>query len=115
MEQRNFGYSMKNIPVAGKNAYMKRMVEKVESVLRRMRWKALFFEKPAASGPGINTYGFKSTKAPPPMQHLNAFENDLYDLLRNIQFTTRRNEFQKQLAKDVKEIARSKDVLVRFA
>ena len=112
MEQRNFGYSMKNIPVAGKNAYMKRMVEKVESVLRRMRWKALFFEKPAASGPGINTYGFKSTKAPPPMQHLNAFENDLYDLLRNIQFTTRRNGFQKQLAKDVKEIARSKDVLV---
>ena len=32
--------------------------------------------------------------------------------MRNIQFTTRRNEFQKQLTRDVKEIARSKDVLV---
>ena len=112
MDQRNFGYSMKNIPIAGRNAYMKRMMEKVESVLRRMRWKALFFEKPEAAGPRLNTFGFKSTKAPPPMEHLNAFENDLYDLVRNIQFTTRRNEFQKQLARDVREMARSEDVLV---
>ena len=93
---------MKNIPVAGKNAYMKRMMEKVESVLRRMRWKALFFEKPELAGPRIETYGFKSTKAPPPMEHLNAFENDLYDLVRNIQFSTHKNGFQRQLSKDVK-------------
>ena len=103
---------MKNIPIAGRNAYMKRLLEKVESVVRKMRWKAFFFENPGAAGPKVNTYGFKSTKAPPPSEHLNAFENDLYDLVRNIQFTARRNEFQKQLTRDVREIARSKDVLV---
>ena len=104
---------MKNIPIAGKNAYMKCLMEKIESVVRRMRWKALFFEKPElATGPGINTYGFKSTKVPQPMELLNAFESDLYDLARNIRFTAHRNTFQKQLSKDVREIAKSTDVLV---
>ena len=46
------------------------------------------------------------------MEHLNPFENDLYDLVCNIQFSPRRNDFQKQLTKDVKEITSSPSVLV---
>ena len=34
-------YSMKTVPITGKS-YMKRMVEKVENLLRRMRWKTYF-------------------------------------------------------------------------
>ena len=59
MEKRNFGYLLKNIPIASKNAYMKKMMEKVESVVRRMRWKAIFFENEKAGASKI-TYGFKT-------------------------------------------------------
>ena len=45
MEPIDFGYSMKNIPIAPKQRYKIKLTEKVESVLKRMRWKALFFDK----------------------------------------------------------------------
>ena len=103
---------MKNIPVSGKNAYMKIMMEKMESLVRRMRWKALFFEKPEMRTADNNTYGFNSNKSPPQMELIVPFENDLYELVSNIQFSPKRNEFQKQLSKDVREISLSKNVFV---
>ena len=113
MDKKNLGYSKKNIPIASKKAYMKKMMEKVESFVRRLRWKALFFEKPElAGGNKKETYGFKTNLAPPRMEHLNAFEADLYDLACNIQFSPRRDAFQRKLATDVKEINNSPNVLV---
>ena len=112
MEQKNLGYSLKNIPVASKKAYMKRMMEKMESLVRRMRWKALFFDKPELAGPVNDTYGFKTSKAPPQMEHLIPFEQDLHDMVCKVQFSARRDEFQKQLTTDAKEIAASPCVLV---
>ena len=79
--------------------------------MRRMRWKAIFFENEKAGASKI-TYGFKTNKAPDKMELLNPFENDLYNLISNIQFNPRRNTFQRQLACDVKEISTSKNVLV---
>ena len=60
----------------------------------------------------LNTYGFKSSKAPSQMDHLNAFENDVYNLVSNVEFNHRRNDFQRKLSKDVKEIRRSQNALV---
>ena len=37
-------------------------MEKMESVVRRMRWKAIFFENEKAGASKI-TYGFKTNKA----------------------------------------------------
>ena len=112
MDQKNLGYSLKNIPTASKQSFMKRLLEKTENFLRRVRWKALFFEKPELKGDLLETYNFKSTKAPPQMEHLNAFENDVYDLVSNIEFTGHRSSFQKKLNGDVKKIKMSKDVIV---
>ena len=75
-----------------------------------MRWKATFFENEKAGHSKI-TYGFKTNKAPDKMKLLNPFENDLYNLV-SIQFSPRRNTFQQQLARSVKEITTSKNVLV---
>ena len=36
---------MKNIPIPPINAYLKKLIEKVENVIKRMRWKAFFFEQ----------------------------------------------------------------------
>ena len=34
----------------------------------------------------VDNFGFKSVRAPPKNEHLNAFEADLYDMVHNIEF-----------------------------
>jgi len=43
MERTLFNYSTKNIPIASEKCYTKRLIEKTEELLRRMRWKAFHF------------------------------------------------------------------------
>ena len=43
MEKLSFGYSLKNIPLLDKRSYQLKLIEKIESVLKRMHWKAHFF------------------------------------------------------------------------
>ena len=100
------------MPVASKASYIKKLLEKTESMIRRMRWKALFFEKPELKGEDYETYGFKSPKAPPQMPLLNQFEKDVYNLVSNVQFDKHRSNFQKKLSGDVREIKQSQNVLV---
>ena len=38
-------YSMKNIPIPKNNEYMKKLIGQMEKIIKRMRWKALFFLK----------------------------------------------------------------------
>ena len=45
MEKINFGYSLKNIPIPKKDPYMKSMIDKTHKFLKRLRWKAYFFDK----------------------------------------------------------------------
>ena len=40
----NFEYSLKNIPTLSRHNYLKSLIDKVESFLRRIRWKAYFYE-----------------------------------------------------------------------
>ena len=74
MEPIRFNYSMKNIPIPSKNAYLKRLIEKVENVIKRMRWKAFFFERNEDEDQDElndeqnnqdHKYEFKSRKCPP--------------------------------------------------
>ena len=43
MERINLNYSLKNIPVPTKSSYQLKLIDKNESVIKRMRWKTLFF------------------------------------------------------------------------
>ena len=36
---------MKNIPIPSRNTYIKKLIEKTESVIKRILWKAFFFEQ----------------------------------------------------------------------
>ena len=75
MEKFNIGYSTKNIPLPSQHDFLQRLIEKTEQFLRRMRWKAYFFLNRDVSTSSKDTYGFKSTKNPPPVdvttKHLN--------------------------------------------
>ena len=59
---------MKNIPTASRSYYLKKLCEKTEQFLKRLRWKAIFYKTPGHnldSSDGKDTYGFKSRNSPP--------------------------------------------------
>ena len=85
MEARNLGYSMKNILIPPKQRYLKSMMEKVESFITILRWKAHFSDKKEHSVNNTN-FGFKSNLIPPQHELLSPFESDLYDIIRSINF-----------------------------
>ena len=78
MDQRNFPYSMKNIPVPLNKLYLKIFINKVEVLIKRLRWKALFFENEIET---IFNYGFKTRKCPPQHKDLMEFEDDLQKMI----------------------------------
>lgn len=117
MNPKDFGYSLKNIPIPEKIYYTKALMEKTESFLKRMRWKAHFFlskhddmSNTDEKNP-INSM-FKSDTVPPQIAELIPFESDMYDLIRNIKYRNQSNDFQSKLQRDVKDIKASTEMLI---
>ena len=83
METVNFSYSLKNIPITSNNAYFKNMIFKLESFIKRIRWKTFFYEKSENTAETVlDNFGFKSVRTPPKDEQLNTFETDLTSNLR---------------------------------
>ena len=113
MEKINYNYSLKNIPTPSITSYQLKLIEKVESVIKRMRWKAHFF----LNGDNTEeirkeTFGFKSRYHPPQPTELEMFENDLLHIINSIKFRNQKNIFQQKLKADIYEIKKSTDVFV---
>ena len=111
MEKKNFNYSLKNIPVPSVTTYKMKLIEKVESVIKRMRWKAIFFTKENKELT-VENYGFKSKKCPPHIKELENFEDELLDMVRTVKFNNYRDNFQSQLRADIANINTSQNVLI---
>ena len=94
----NFNYSMKNIPNYGKLQYQKALVNKTEHFIKRLRWKLFFIQNPLGQSE-MQNFGFNTTKAPPQIKELKAFEEELFELIRNIKFKPFYNTFQNKLKK----------------
>ena len=99
---------MKNIPVPSKKLYLKILINKVELLIKPMRWKALFFENESES---TFKYGFKTRKCPPQHKDLMEFEDDLQKMISSVQFRRVKNDFQNRLKND-RLIQSSKKVFV---
>ena len=82
MERTNLGYSTKNIPIPSKEEYQKRLLDKTQPFLKRMRWKALFFLNKDSGPEQKETFGFKSRRAPPHIKELERFESRILDLIQ---------------------------------
>ena len=110
----NFEYSLKNIPTPPEHSYLKSLMGKVESFLKRLRWKAYFYENSDENNLEHvnNNYGFKSDRTPPQNKHLNEFENAMYDMVKNIEFQGNRNNFQSKLKDDLKKVKTSGKIMV---
>ena len=104
MEPVNLGYSTKNIPTAQPNIYFKSLLNKTQTFLQRMRWKAYHFQRPTDNATTKETFGFKTTHSPPPHPDLKEFENRMLSIVKNIEFKNSTSEFQKKLSHDIKSI-----------
>ena len=111
MEERNLYYSLKNIPAPNKASYQLKLIEKIESLIKRMRWKAYFF---LSNGDGEQTqkemFGFKSRTYPPQCMELESFEKDLLNFIQVIEFKETKDQFQKKLKADIADIKESAEV-----
>ena len=100
-------------PIPTKDSYRKNLIFKLESFIKRKRWKAFFFDKNSECNEQSNiNFGFNLVKTPPKNEHLNAFEDDLYDMVRNIEFENVKSSFQQQLQSDVKSIKKDPKLLI---
>ena len=111
MEKITLNYSMKNIPIPDKTTYYI-MIEKIESLIKRIRWKAHFFlNKKDQHMDKKETFGFKTSYYPPQILELEPFEKDLCNLVNLIKFRTNMNSFQKQLNQAIRKIRESTSLL----
>ena len=111
MEQFNYSFSLKNIPVPSNEYYMQRMMAKTEEFVQRLRWKAFHYLNPSDT-PTKRTFGFKTTRTAPQVKELQRFENDLYGVISDLEFTNFRSPFCRQLSKDVKKINNSSNIFL---
>ena len=91
---------------------MQRLIEKTEQFLRRMRWKAYFFLNPDTSTSSKDTYGFKSTKNPPPIDELKEFEADMLKMVQSTKFKQVNDPFLSKLNDDTKHIKKEPKLLI---
>lgn len=71
-------YFLKNIPIPNKHKYMIIMLNKIESFLYRMRWKAFFaLNSNARNSSENNILLLKMDKYPPVGKETSDFEKDL--------------------------------------
>ena len=75
MEQVNFGYSTKNIPIPSPGEYLNKLIEQTRTFLKNARWRAFHFLNPESKTAKKETYGFKSPKSPDPVPELNPIPN----------------------------------------
>ena len=106
MEKLKFEYSTKNLPLPSERSYKLQLIEKIEMVIKRTRWKAIFQDTKKEKS-NQQRYGLCSFKIPPLVKELTVFESKLIELAKNIKFQNVKNQLQNQLKEDIKQINQS--------
>ena len=96
-EQVNFQYSMKNIPIPPKKEYMLELIHSIREFVNRVKWRSHFFLNPQETPEKRETFGFRSSKAPPHIPELKTLEDNLYTLVKEIEFRDHFDNFQNKL------------------
>ena len=104
-------YSDKNIPTPSRQDYKIHLLSKTEKFIKRIRWKALEFLGKLESTEK-ETYGFKCRSCPPIVEGVTNFEHVLMMMIKDIQFTNIKNDFQTNLKNDISDIQKCEKVLI---
>ena len=60
MKKVNLGYSIKNIPIPTQENYLLQLLEKIEMVIKIMRWRAIQFNNNENNNRKVEWYALKS-------------------------------------------------------
>ena len=116
LDKLNFGTSLKNIPVPdNKKEHRIQTISSTHILVNKCRWAASIALNPRVNGSKKETYGFRSTRAPPKVPELIPFEKKLFEMVKNIKYEDPKkpkSELQRKLAKDVTKIKKEPKVIV---
>ena len=90
-----------------------KLIEKIQSVLKRIKWKAYFFlNLDKKQEQERITYGFKLRYHPPRRTELEEFEKDMYvfNIVKSIKFRSVSENFEKKQGSDVLKIKKSNNL-----
>ena len=104
MDQVNFNYSMKNIPIPSKQDFLTQLISRPEKIVKNLKWKVHFFFNPSEPRHKKETFGFNSTFLAPFVPELKDFENGMYELVRDVKFEAHYNQFQTKLNEDSEKV-----------
>ena len=105
-------YSYKNIPIPSRFEYKRQVIEKTEDLVKRMRYKAWHFLN-TGQFDSKQTFGFRTTKQPPPIPELKEFETEVFNIITKIEFSNVTSTFQEKLKQDVEKIKNCPEVIVK--
>ena len=111
MEKKTYNYSTKNIPIPSERNYKLQLVEKIEIIIKRMRWKAITYNAGRKENKKIEKYGLKTLHSPKQVTELSAFEKELIAAVKDIKFRNARSNFQTTLQEDIRLIHNSKKTM----
>ena len=120
MEQVNFGYSFKDIPLPDDKTYLQILIESWEKSDKQMRWRIFKVLHPEAfRNNGKNNFGFRSSaKAPKPKPDCPSykpfmeFTKGMLDLIQNVKFNKKSNAHLERLKADIAKISKEERVLM---
>ena len=112
MHRVQFNYSLKNIGLPTHRQYVRRLIEKVENVVQRMRWKAHFFLNNESNPISNNSFGLSSKNSAPIVNEMKAFEEDVSRMISSIEFRNIKDPFLNTINEDLKKVNSSKNVFV---
>ena len=112
MQRIQFNYWLKNIGLPSQNQYRRCLIDKVESVVHRMRWKAHFFLNGQVNTTSRRKFGLPSKSSAAPVNEMKAFEEDLVNMMNNVSFRNVRDPFLNNIYEDIKKVNSSQNVLI---
>ena len=83
MEKLKFEYSTKNISLPSERNYKLQLTEKIERLIKGMRWKEIFQDTRKEKN-NQQTYGLRSFKTLLPVKELAIFKSKLIELVKSI-------------------------------
>ena len=110
-----FKYSQKNIPVPSRTSYKLQLIDKMESVIKRMRWKAHFFlnnEERNKEEMKRENFGFKSEHQICQLRQLDNLEKDWFNEVASLKFRKLNDSFQEKMKSDISDIKSSSNVSI---
>ena len=103
---------MKNIPIPSKSLYQLKVIDKFESVIKRIRWEAHFFMIGNVIKCDKGSSSFKSKNCRSQIKELESFEKDLLDIEKSIKFRNINKKFQNLMKADIAEVKASSNVFI---